>query len=85
MDDKKTNWKEQNDSMTIVLSAAALVLLAISVFARHTEIRSLATWLGFGFVLAAVLFKLFGARLGHKPSRGELEDRVFEREKSEKK
>jgi uncharacterized membrane protein YwaF len=83
MADKNTRLKEQRSTVTIVLSIAALVLFIISFFIRNDRTQNLLRMMGWVFVLATIVFRLFKGEFGYKPTREEIEEKMFGTEKSE--
>jgi uncharacterized membrane protein YwaF len=83
MNDKKTKLKEQKKTITIVLLLAALALLLTSFFIRNNETQKLVRLMGFGLLLATLIFRLFKGEFGYKPTREEIEEKMFGKDKSE--
>jgi hypothetical protein len=77
MIDKKTKIKKQRSVVTIVLSVAAIVLIAVSFFIREDKTRNIVRLMGFVFMLAMLLFRLFKGDFAYKPTRKEIEERMF--------
>ena len=71
----------QRRIITIVLAVAAIVLLAVSFFINEKELQNLIRISGIGLVLAIILFRLFRKKFGYKPTREEIEERVFGKDK----
>ena len=73
----KQKMKVQRRIPVTLLSLTGLVLLLASFFIRSDESASLARSFGFGFIFAAILFFLFKEKFGYKPSREEIEKKIF--------
>lgn len=84
MVDKKARLKDQRNAITIVFSIAALILLAASFFIRNEEAGKLARLMGYGLILATILFRLFKGTFGYKPTREEIEEKIFGNKESTK-
>jgi uncharacterized membrane protein YozB (DUF420 family) len=77
MIDRKPRLKDQRSAITIILSIAALVLLAASFFIRNEEAQNLTRLMAYGLILATILFRLFKGTFGYKPTREEIEEKIF--------
>jgi hypothetical protein len=81
MDNKKARLKVQRSTVTVILSVAALTLLVMSFFINNDETQRLVRTIGFGFILSVILFRLFRGEFGYKPTREELEENMFGKNK----
>lgn len=77
MSDKKTRLKSQKRITAIILSTAALVMLFASFFIRNIETQKLVRVMGYTFIIATILFSLFKGEFGYKPTRVEIEEKMF--------
>jgi uncharacterized membrane protein YozB (DUF420 family) len=77
MVDKKARLKDQRSAVAIVLSIAALVLLAASFFIRNEEAKNLTRLMAYGLILATILFRVIKGTFGYKPTREEIEEKIF--------
>jgi uncharacterized membrane protein YwaF len=77
MIDRKARLKEQRSSITIVLSIAALALLTASFFIRNEQAQNFTRLMGYILILATILFRLFNGTFGYKPTREEVEEKIF--------
>jgi hypothetical protein len=76
MVDKKI-IKKQRSIVTVVLSVGAIILIAVSFFIREEKTQNLVRLMGFVFMLAMILFRLFKGDFAYKPTREEIEERMF--------
>jgi uncharacterized membrane protein YozB (DUF420 family) len=81
MEDKTTRLKGQRNTVTIVLSISALILLVISFFIRNGETRNLVRIMAYAFILSTIIFRLFKDEFGYKSTREEFEEKMFGRDK----
>jgi hypothetical protein len=81
MKDKKARLKAQRVIVIIILAVAALVLLCTSFFIQEEESQHLVRIIGSGFLLGAVLYNLFKSEFGYKPTREEVEENIFGKNK----
>ncbi len=77
MVEKKTKLKEQKNVVTIVLLITAIILLVVSFFISNSGTQSLLRIMGYGFIIASIIFRLFKGEFGYKPTREEIEERMF--------
>ena len=73
----------QRKTVTIVLSVAALLLFAISFFIKNDETKNIMIAMGWGLILATILFGLFKGEFGNKPTMGKIEKRMFGKKEKE--
>jgi hypothetical protein len=79
MADTKTRLKDQRRTITIVLSIAAILMLATSFFIRDKETAVLVRSMGCGLLLAMIIFQFFKGTFGYKPTREEMEEKKLEK------
>ena len=69
--------KAHGRTITIVLSIGVILLLATSFFIRDKETAGLARSMGYGLLLAIIIFRFFKGTFGYKPTREEVEEKMF--------
>ena len=77
MEDKKARIKIEGNVVVVALSIATLIVLLISFFIKNDESQNLLVLIGFGLILATILFKVFKGDFANKPQREEIEERMF--------
>jgi hypothetical protein len=77
MKDRKIKLEQQRRIIAYLLLIAGTLLVLFSFFIRDDEKQELATWIGFGLLLAAIISRLFKLGFGYKPTREELEEKQF--------
>ncbi len=73
------NIKEQRSVVMIVLVIAVLILAIISRLIRDKQTAELLTWISVALMIGLLIFRLFRGKFGYKPTREELEEKVFEK------
>jgi hypothetical protein len=62
----------------MVLLIAVLVLVVVSRVVANKEVAGLLKWISLAMIAGLFIFRLFKGKFGSKPTRGEIEERVFE-------
>lgn len=70
----------QKKIIPVILLFAAAMLLIIGSFAEEVESKKILKILGIAFLLSAFIFRRFYGRFGYKPSREEIEQKIFEKD-----
>jgi uncharacterized membrane protein YozB (DUF420 family) len=73
MIDRKARLNDQRSAITIVLAIAASAILAASFFIKNEDAQNFARLMGYIFILAAILFRVFKGTFGYKRTREEIE------------
>lgn len=84
MEDKATRLKQERRRIRIILLVAAFVVFVISFFVRDDTSKYLFRSMGFAFLVASSLLLLFKGEFGYKPTREELEAKVFGEQRTER-
>lgn len=80
---KKAKILRGKSFIIIILSAAAGLLLLLSFFITNVEGKRLVRVIGYVLVVAGILSKAFSGKFDYKPTREELEERMFGKENSQ--
>ena len=83
MIERKDRIKQQRSTVTIILSIAAIVLILSSLLIKNEESSNLIRTIGFGIMLASILFRVFKGNFAYKPTREEIEERMFGKKEKE--
>lgn len=80
--EKEIRMRVQRTIINIILSITAIVLIVTGFFMKNEKTGKLITLMGWGFVLATIIFRLFKSEFGYKPMREEIEEKMFGNTKS---
>ena len=74
---------EQKSVLTIIFLITAIILLIASFFISNSGTQSLVRIMGYGFIIASIISRLFKGEFGYKPTREEIEEQVFGNKENE--
>ena len=69
--------KGQRKVMATILLLGSLVCMIIGLIIKENELKIIMLGIGAGLFAAAFIAKAFGGRFGYKPTREEMEEKIF--------
>ena len=73
--------REPRRLVSLILALAAMVLLTTSFFVRNAETTKLLRLISFALLLGNIIYLLFQGSFGYKPTREEMEEKLFGKNK----
>ncbi len=74
----------QANVIAVVFSIAAIVVILISFFINKDETQNLLRLIGFGLILATIMFRVFNETFSFGAAREEIEKKMFDYKNQEK-
>ena len=74
---KNDRMKGQRKIIVIMLMLGSLVSMVIGLLVKENELKIILLAMGAGLLAAAFIAKAFSGKFGYKPTREEVEEKIF--------
>jgi uncharacterized membrane protein YiaA len=77
--DKRTRLKQQKSIIQLILLIVGVLFLIIGLLFYNETNKVIVFGLGFGLLIAVIILRVFKNDFGYKPTREEIEEKIFEK------